>query len=130
MRGIIDTGASALSAVTVTKGVATAGACVGMLGVNEWAWVAAIIGSFFSLYLEQARKPSQIVGTIVEILAWAFAAALLAHAIEHVHWFEINKMTQQVPIGIRAGLLGLSIRWLVLTGKGVIKAKAETWSRK
>lgn len=130
MRDIIDTGASALTTVTVTKGVATAGACVGMIGVNEWAWVAAIIGSFFSLYLEQARKPSQIVGTIVEILAWAFAAALLARAIEHVHWFEINKMTQQIPIGIRAGLLGLSIRWLVLTGKGVIKAKAETWSRK
>lgn len=130
MRGIIDTGASALSTVTVTKGVATAGACVGMLGVNEWAWVAAIIGSFFSLYLEQARKPSEIVGTIIEILAWAFAAALLAHAIEHVHWLDISKTTQQIPIGVRAGLLGLSIRWLVLTGKAIAKAKAETWSKK
>lgn len=130
MRDIIDAGASALSTVTVTKGVATAGACVGMLGVNEWAWVAAIIGSFFSLYLEDARKPSQIVGTIIEILGWAFAAALLAHAIEHVRWMDINKTAEQIPIGIRAGLLGLSIRWIVLTGKGIIKAKAETWSKK
>lgn len=130
MRSIIDSGASALSTVTVTKGVATAGTCVGLLGVNEWGWAAAVVGSFFAVYLEGARRPSEIVQSIIEILAWAFAAALVAVAVAHVHWFGIDKFAAAVPLGVRAGILGLSIRWIVLTGKGVLATKAKGWSEK
>jgi len=33
-------------------------------------------------------------------------------------------------LGVRAGILGLSIRWIVLTGKGVLATKAKGWSEK
>ena len=130
MSGMIDSGANALSTVAVTKGVATAGTCVGLLGVNEWGWAAAVVGSFFAVYLEGSRKPSEVVQTIIEILAWAFAAALAAVAIGHFHWFGIDKFAGQVPLGVRAGIFGLSVRWVVLTGKGVLAQKAKGWSEK
>ena len=130
MRNIIDSGASALSTVAVTKGVATAGTCVGLLGVNEWGWAAAVVGSFFAVYLEGSRKPAEVVQTIIEILAWAFAAALAAVAVAHVHWFGIDKFASAVPLGVRAGIFGLSVRWVVLTGKVVLAQKAKGWSEK
>jgi ABC-type Na+ efflux pump permease subunit len=116
-----------ITASGVVKGAATASASAGLLGFGALAWTCAIIGAFFSVYLEDAKEPKQAFMTVVNILAYAFAAALLAIALPNAEWFGIGKFASAIPIEVRAGILGLSIRWAVMNGKGVLTAKAKRW---
>lgn len=119
-----------ITASGVAKGLATAGASAGILGLGGWAWACAIIGAFFSMYLEKAKEPEDVLRTIITILGWAFAAALLAVSLPHFEWFGIGTFAGKVPLEARAGILGLSIRWAVTNGKAVITAKAKSWGDK
>lgn len=119
-----------ITASGVAKGMATAGASAGILGLGGWAWACAIIGAFFSIYLEKAKEPEEVLRTIITILGWAFAAALIAVALPHFTWFGIGEASGRVSLEARAGILGLSIRWAVTNGKAVLMAKAKGWGEK
>ena len=119
-----------ITATGIAKGVSTAGATVGILGLSSMAWACAVIGAFFSVYLEDAKDPREVIKTIATILAWAFAAALLAIALPHLKWFGIGDAAGHIALEARAGILGLSIRWAVTNGKAAIIAKVKSWGDK
>jgi amino acid permease len=113
-----------LTATGTIKATTTVAASAGMLGLGVWAWVFAIIGAFFSVYLEEAKEPKEALKTILSILAYAFASAMLAVVAPHIAWFGIGDMAGKIPVEARAGILGLSIRWGV---SNVIKPRAKNW---
>ena len=119
-----------ITASGVAKGVATAGATAGILGLGGWAWACAIIGAFFSMYLEKAKEPEDIFRTILSILGWALASAMIAVALPHVQWFGIGDTAGRVALEARAGILGLSLRWAVTNGKAAVAAKVKAWGEK
>ena len=112
------------------KALATASASAGILGLGPMAWVFAIIGAFFSVYLENAKEPKEAMLTIINILAYAFAAALIALVLPHIDFFGIGKAAAAIPVEARAGILGLSIRWAVANGKTALSAKVKGWGDK
>jgi hypothetical protein len=119
-----------ITATGIAKGVSTAGATIGILGLSSMAWACAIIGAFFSVYLEDAKDPREVLKTIITIFAWAFAAALLALVVPHIHVIGIGDAAGRISLEARAGILGLSIRWAVTNGKAAIIAKAKGWGEK
>lgn len=119
-----------ITTTSIVKGVSTASATIGILGLSSMAWACAIIGAFFSVYLEDAKDPREVLKTIVTIFAWAFAAALIALALPHFPWFGVGEAAGHISLEARAGILGLSIRWAVTNGKAAIIAKAKGWGDK
>lgn len=93
------------------KSLATGAAAA--FGLTWWAVVAALIGAAASYHFEPQQQPGTVRRLIVGILVLAFSAALLASAAPHVPGFG---WTANVPLGVRAGLLGVFanpiIRWV------------------
>lgn len=121
---------SSVLASSAAKSVATVGLSAGILGLGGWAWGCAIIGAFFAVYLEKEKEPEKIITTIVGIMAGAFGAALLAVALPFVPWFGIGSVAKEIPLDVRAGILGLTLRWMVSKGKSVLESKAKGWGEK
>jgi hypothetical protein len=99
------------------KAIATAGAAVAVFGLTWWALVAALIGAAASYHFEPEQVPSKASRLVFGIVAMGFAAALAAVALPH---FPGLGWTEKIQIEVRAGLLGLSIRFLLEFGKQLI----------
>lgn len=95
--------------VIVTKGLATAAASVAVFGLTWWAIAAALIGAFASYHFEPERRPKGLSKLVFGIFAMGFAAAFTAVAIPH---FPLFAWTAAISVEVRAGLLGLSIRFI------------------
>lgn len=105
------------------KAVATAGVAAAAYGLTWWAVAAALIGSAVSYHFEPEQRPKRALNLAFGIFAMGFAAAFTAVAIPHVPLFG---WSVDVPIEVRAGLLGLFIRVLIEKGKQrIFGAKAE-----
>lgn len=96
------------------KAVATAGAAVIAAGLTWWAIAAAIVGAVASLHFEPEHVPAKLSRLIFGIFAIGFAAALVAAAAPAFPGFA---WTGRIPVEVRAGLLGLSVRFLFEWGK-------------
>lgn len=93
----------------VAKAVATAGTSIAVFGLSWWAIAAATIGAFASFHFEPEHRPNKLTGLIFGIFSTAFAAAFLAAAIPH---FPMMGWTAGIVVEVRAGLLGLCIRFI------------------
>lgn len=98
------------TAALVAKAIASAGIAIASIGLTWWAIVTALIGSAASFYFEPEQRPKKAIGLVVGIFCLGFAAAFTAVAIPHVPFFG---WTKEIPIEIRAGLLGLFVRVLI-----------------
>ena len=98
------------------KGVATAGAAIAVFGLTWWAVAAAVIGAVASYHFEPEQKPKGAVKLVFGIVAMGFAAAMLAVALPSVPFCG---WTAEIPVEVRAGLLGLSVRWIIEQGKRI-----------
>lgn len=97
-----------------SQAVATAGAAAVTFGLTWWAVAAAIVGAVAALHFEPEYVPARVPRLIFGIFATGVAAALVAVAAPHFPGFG---WSGQIPIEVRAGLLGLSIRYLFEWGK-------------
>ncbi len=113
----------------ITKTVTTGAAAWMFLGVTPWAWVAAFIGATLSYYFEPEHTPKTAAKMLFGIFAMGFAAALLAAASPHIPWFGIGEFAGKVSLEVRAGLLGLSIRWIFAALKLLASLRAGVVTR-
>lgn len=100
--------------IVVAKALATAGASVAVFGLSWWALAAALVGAFASYHFEPEQRPRGLGKMLFGIFAMAFAAAMLAVAAPAVPLFV---WTGQIAVEVRAGLLGLTIRFIYEQGK-------------
>lgn len=95
------------SAAEVAKAAATSGvAAAGAFGLTWWALAAALAGAVLSLHFERAQAPSTLWRLLFGIVALGFLAALLAAFTSHLPPI-LGFSLSEVPIAVRAGLLGL-----------------------
>lgn len=98
------------------KGVATAGAAVAVFGLTWWAVAAAVLGAIASYHFEPEQKPKGALKLAFGIVAMGFAAAMLAVALPHV---PMLGWSGAILVEVRAGLLGLTVRWLLEQAKRI-----------
>lgn len=109
-------------AAVLPKAVSTGGVGAAMLTLSPWAWAAALIGAALSFYFEPEKTPKEVRKLLFGIVATGFAAALVAAAAPHV---PLLGWTENIDVGVRAGLLGLSVRFLMEQGKKRLGKMAE-----
>lgn len=115
----------ALGSQAVAGGSAAAATVASSLGLTWLAVAAAIVGAVAALHFEPEHVPARVPRLIFGVLATGVAAALVAVAAPHFPGFG---WSGEVPIEARAGLLGLSLRYLIDWGKrltGATPRKAE-----
>lgn len=108
-----------------SKAIAAGGTAAVYFGLTWWAIMAAVIGAVAAMHFEPEHRPTRVPGLIFGIFATSVAAALVAVAAPH---FPGCGWSSEIPIEIRAGLLGLSVRFLIDWGKrltGVGARKVE-----
>lgn len=98
------------------KAVATAGAAIAVFGLTWWAVAAAVVGAVASYHFEPEQKPKGAITLVFGIIAMGFAAAMLAVALPSI---PLCGWTGDIPVEVRAGLLGLSVRWIIEQAKRV-----------
>lgn len=96
------------------KAVATAVAAATAFGLTWWAITASFVGAVASLQFEPEETPSKLPKLIFMIFATGIAAALVAVALPSVPMFA---WTGNILLEVRAGLLGLTVRFLYGFGK-------------
>lgn len=96
------------------KAVATAISAVAMFELTWGAIAAAIVGAAASYHFEAEQKPAKLPRLFFDIFATGFAAAFAAVAAPHV---PLLAWSADIPLGIRAGLLGLLVRPMYHFGK-------------
>lgn len=107
------------------KVIATAVTAATMFGLTWWAIAAAVVGAAASYHFEPEQVPSKLPRLFFSIFAVGFFAALAAVAAPHVpglHW------TGDILLGVRAGLLGLTVRLLYGYGKRWLDTRAAARS--
>ncbi|MDI9240753.1 hypothetical protein QLQ15_17760 [Lysobacter sp. LF1] len=100
----------------VGQAMAAFGVAATAHGLTWWAIASALIGAAASFYFEPEQLPDKALKLLGGILAIAFCAVLLSIAVPHVPLFG---WTENVPIAVRAGLLGVSVRFLIEQGKRI-----------
>jgi hypothetical protein len=96
------------------KIAATAVASATMFGLTWWAIAAAVIGAAASHHFEPEQVPSKLPRLIFGIFAVGFFAALAAVAAPHL---PLLKWSVDIPLGVRAGLIGVLLPALYRLGK-------------
>jgi hypothetical protein len=105
------------------KAVATAATAAGAFGLTWWAVAAALVGAAAAYHFEPEQVPAKVPRLIFGIFATGFAAAFAAVAAPHIPFMG---WTDAIPIGVRAGLLGLTIRFLIDQGKRLARGWRQT----
>lgn len=72
--------------------------------LTPWAVVAALVGAAVSLHFQEAAGAKGIGRLLLGIGALAFLAAMIAAGVPHAPGFG---WTEQIPIAVRAGFLGV-----------------------
>ena len=109
------------AAALLAKAIATAGAAIAVFGLTWWAVAAALIGAVASYHFEPEHRPKGALKLAFGIFALGVAAALTAVALPQIPFMG---WTEGIVIEVRAGLLGLSIRFLIDRAKQVL----ASWS--
>lgn len=104
----------ALAAKTVATGVLAA------FGLTLWAIVAAFIGAIVSLHFERPAAGSEVWRVALQIVAFAFLAALVAVLLPHF-WAKFG----EVELAVRAGLLGVFANPIYKLGRSFIASRAK-----
>lgn len=104
-------------ASNAAAGVASAGVAASLLDHNVLSISAAVIGAIVAYSFDDERPPKGAIGMMFGIFAAGFAAALVAAAVPAVPWLA---WTGQIDIALRAGLFGLTIRFLIAQGKRLL----------
>lgn len=107
---------NAEASALLAKAVATAGAAIAVFGLSWWAIAAALIGAIASFHFEPEHAPKGALKLAFGIVAMGFAAAFVAVALPNI---PLMGWSDGILIEVRAGLLGLTIRWLVEQGKRI-----------
>lgn len=94
---------------TAAKAVATGAVAASVFDLSYWSVAAAIVGAAVSYHFEPEQQPKRLAGLIFGVFASGFAAAFLAAASPQLPGFG---WTSAIDITLRAGLLGISIRFL------------------
>lgn len=87
-----------------TKAISTAAVAATTFGLTWWAITAAFVGAAASHHFEPEQSPSRLPRLVFSIFAVGFCAALAAVAAPH---FPPMKWTADIPLGVRAGLIGV-----------------------
>jgi hypothetical protein len=103
-------------AALAAKAVSTGAGAWALLGISPWAWVAAFIGAVASYYFEPEHTPGGALKVLFGVFAMGFAAALVAAVLPFLP-LGIGAVANQVSLEVRAGLMGLTIRFLFETGR-------------
>lgn len=110
--------------VLATKVIATGSAAtIAAFGLTWWAVAAAITGAFASYHFEPEQRPKGLGKLLFGIFAMGFVAALLSSAVPKVPMFA---WTGEIPVEVRAGLLGVSIRFLYEQGRRLAQGYKKT----
>lgn len=105
------------------KAFATATASVAVFGLTWWAVAAALVGAVASYHFEPEKRPKGLGKTIFGIFAMGFLAAIVASQIHKVPGFG---WSGEILVEVRAGFLGVTIRFLYEQGKRLLRAYKTT----
>jgi hypothetical protein len=96
---------------------ATSASTLSPVGLTWWAVGTALVGAASTLVWGEAQQGINVIKTVARVFAWAFIAALLAHAAP-----SLPKMdwSSNVLLEARAGLIAAGGPFLVWLGKLIL----------
>ncbi len=103
-----------------SKAVSTAVVAATAFGLTWWAITAAFVGAAAAHHFEPEQTPAKLPRLVFSIFAVGFFAALAAVAVPHLPWL---RWSADIPLGVRAGLIGVLLPVIYRYGKRYADAR-------